>query len=250
MTPQTRKSQEWLGSRPGARQLSHWAFLSLCQAVPFALFFVSAEALSLLRWGCLSPVQSLAPPLSPSTAPPSPLLKAAPEEGVHHGCPGIMLGRAGAGAGAVQMHSRGDDRGWSGQRVDGIRSRAGAHCRSCRFLSSGYSGHTITQGQGPGSTEAGDKFLIVTRHLMSPAGSEVGAAKAPTSQRLLCWLGWQRNGPSSSWRRRDKEAKRQHQKVDSKTCRCLRSPLGGERQAPGGEIQLPKRHEFVLPRAV
>lgn len=41
-----------------------------------------------------------------------------------------------------------------------------------RILSGGYSGHTVTQGQVPGSTEAGDTLLIVTKHLISQSGAE------------------------------------------------------------------------------
>lgn len=54
--------------------------------------------------------------------------------------------------------------------------------RVCRFLSSGYSGHPITQGQVPGSTEVGNTLLIVTRHLMSQArvkGGRWGRQKQP-----------------------------------------------------------------------
>lgn len=99
------------------------------------------------------------------------------------------------------------------QRVGGIRIWSWCLLPERRFLSSGYSCYTITQGQVPGSTEAGDKLLIVTGHLMSQTGrgSEVaGLVMATTSQRLLCSLGQKRNGLELSL-----EGKRHHWMANS-----------------------------------
>lgn len=115
----------------------------------------------------------------------------------------------GWGSARAQMPWQSED----GQRVGGIRLWSWCLLPERRFLSSGYSCYTITQGQVPGSTEAGDKLLIVTRHLMSQTGrgSEVaGLVTATTSQRLLCSLGQQRNGLELSL-----EGKRHHWMANS-----------------------------------
>ena len=82
------------------------------------------------------------------------------------GCPGVMQGWAGEAALAGwRQRLAWPEGGWQ------LCLELVLTARVCRFLSSGYSGHTITQGQVPGSTEAGDTLLIVTRHLMSQAGA-------------------------------------------------------------------------------
>lgn len=70
----------------------------------------------------------------------------------------------------AEQRQAGVARGWMA-----ATRRASARCPSAcvqTLLSSGYSGRAIAQGQVPGSTEAADKLLIVTGHLMSQAGAE------------------------------------------------------------------------------
>lgn len=75
-----------------------------------------------------------------------------------------------------------------------------------------YNSQEPKEGQVSGSIEAGDELFIVTQHLMSQAGAEGvrwGAAKAVTSQRLLCSCLQQRSGSDLGL-----EGKR-HQKANS-----------------------------------
>lgn len=104
--PQPHTSQKQLGSRQGERQLS-------CSLCPFVS--VSAEALSAPPAG-LFVADHWRLHYLPSTISSSPLLNAAPKEGVHHRLP---WNRAGLGMGRGQC--RDEDRGWHGQRVGGIR---------------------------------------------------------------------------------------------------------------------------------
>lgn len=166
--PQPHKSQEQLGSRRGEKQLSHWVFF-FCS---FAKLFPLPFCFSLCR-GTLSSSegvvchQSLEPPLSPQRLLflPSPEVCPRGRRPSWVGSPGITQGWLG-GQRRAQRHWQNED----SQRVGGIRIWSWCSLPGRRFLSSGYSHYTITQGQVPGSTEAGDKLLIVTGHPMSPDG--------------------------------------------------------------------------------
>lgn len=167
--PQPHKSQEQLGSRRGEKQLSHWVFF-FCS---FAKLFPLPFCFSLCR-GTLSSSegvvchQSLEPPLSPQRLLflPSPEVCPRGRRPSWVGSPGTTQGWLGVGQRRAQRHWQNED----SQRVGGIRIWSWCSLPGRRFLSSGYSHYTITQGQVPGSTEAGDKLLIVTGHPMSPDG--------------------------------------------------------------------------------
>ena len=128
-THQPPTSQERLGGHQGERQLSHWAFLLLCQAVPSALLSLSLQRYSaLLQRGCLSPITGASIILPAPSLPPGSLVLPQRKASIT-GCPGVMQGWAGGGSPGRVETEAGTARGWVA-----FVSRAGAHCPSVQFF--------------------------------------------------------------------------------------------------------------------
>ena len=130
--PQSHTSQEQLGSHQGERQLSFWVFLFLCQAVPFALLFLFLQRHSaLLPRGCLSPITGASIISRAPSLPPRSLMLPQRKASIT-GCPAIVRGWAwGRGNAGARMPWQGEDRGWHGQRVGGVRIESWCSVPEC-----------------------------------------------------------------------------------------------------------------------